>query len=135
MHVYEESSGGHKVIQLQQRLNRLRSLHVAKIVKEFCGIMQRSLDRLQRLLRESSVTLHSCKVEGRVHPVQVKLCDNCFPGQPKNIIINVITVVIIITYRKKSNLLCGYQCDLLVSDLAGVMHPHEFIEPLAPPTG
>lgn len=97
--------------------------------------MRRSLDRLQRLLRESSVTLHPCKVEGRVHPVQVEFCDNCFPSQPKNIVINITTIVIIISYRKKSNLLFGYECDLLVSDLAGVMHPREFIEPLAPPTG
>lgn len=41
---------------------------------------------LERLLRESSVTLHTCKEEGCVHPVQVKSSNDRFPSQPKSII-------------------------------------------------
>lgn len=39
---------------------------------------------LQRLLRESSVTLHTCKEEGRVHLVKVERCDDRLPSQPTN---------------------------------------------------
>lgn len=52
--------------------------------------MCRSPGCLKRLLGVSSVTLHTCKEEGCVHPVQVERCDDCFPRQPENkIIINV----------------------------------------------
>lgn len=59
---------------------------------------------LKRLLRESSVTLHTCKEEGCVHPVQVKRSDDRFPSQ-------------------------------LVSDVAGVVDPHQLTETLTPPRG
>lgn len=58
-----------KVLQLQQRLNILRSIHVVKVVKAHFPQCPGSLERF---LRESGVTLHPCKVEGPVHPVQVK---------------------------------------------------------------
>lgn len=53
---------------------------------DFHGIMHGCICSLQRLLGESGVALHSCKEEGRVHPVEVKCCDDSFPSQPENMI-------------------------------------------------
>lgn len=64
--------------------NRLR---VKCCLNLYCGLLG---DRcrcpccLKRLLRESGVTLDTCKEEGCVHLVQVERRDNRFPSQPKN---------------------------------------------------
>lgn len=106
-----EGSFINTIIQLQQKSYRLRRMHFVKVVNElllwspdFGGIVCRSPGCLEWLLGESRVTLDTCKEERCVHPVQVKGCDNGFPGQ-------------------------------LVSDVAGVVVPHQLIETLTPPRG
>lgn len=94
--------------------------------------MCRSPGCLERLHGESCVTLHTCKQERCVHPVQVKSCDNCFPSLPKNII-NV-------NFEINRRIICLFQyylysCLLLVSDVAGVVDPHQLTETLTPPRG
>lgn len=98
-------------------------MHVVKMVDEF--LLSPSL---KRLLRESSVTLHTCKEEGCVLAVHVKCCDNRFPSQPKNRI-----NVIFETNREISFPLLLVL--LLVIDVAGVVYPLELTEHLTPPRG
>lgn len=85
---------------------------------------------LERFLRESGVTLHPCKVEGPVHPIQVKFWNNCFATHPKK-------VLILGLRQGKSICWCSaiVACVLPVSEVAGVVDPHEFIETAAPPSG
>lgn len=94
--------------------------------------MCRSPGCLKRLLRQSSVTLHTCKQEGCVHPVQVKRCDNRFPSQPKNIVIIQFGNFFFTLFFLHILL---YSCLLLVSDVTGVMDPHQLTETLTPPRG
>lgn len=63
-------------------------MHFVKLVKGLLlrGHVQVAPGCLKRLLGESSVTLHTCKEEGVIHPVQVKRRDDRFPSQPENII-------------------------------------------------
>lgn len=93
--------------------------------------MCRSPGCLKRLLGVSSVTLHTCKEEGCVHPVQVKCCDDCFPRQPENkIIINVKqNLSLFLSFTNISPHI------LLVSDVAGVVNPHQLVGTLTPPRG
>lgn len=87
---------------------------------------------LQRLLGESSVTLHTCKEEGGVHPVQVKRRDDRFPSQPENRFnVSSETHTEQIFFFSTTVRLCL----LLVSDVAGVVDPHQLTETLTPPRG
>lgn len=120
-----------EVIQLQHKSNRLRSMHPVEVRDIFCGIECKSPGCLERLLGESSVTLHTCKVEGRVHPIQVKCCDNCLPSHPKNrmyIIYEYMGTLFLYSTTAGTG-------PLPVSDVAGVVDPHEFIKTLTPPSG
>lgn len=63
-------------------------MHFVKLVKGLLlwDHVQVAPGCLKRLLGESGVTLHTCKEEGGVHPVQVKRRDDRFSSQPENII-------------------------------------------------
>lgn len=90
-----------------------------------CGIS------LKRLIRKSSVALHTREEEGGVHAVQVKRRDDRLPGQPKNTIkVNLET-----NRGSCSSLLplIFMLCLSLVSDVAGVVDPHQLTKTLAPP--
>lgn len=88
----------------------------------------------QRLLRGGSVTLHTCKVKRCVHAVQVKRCDNRLSSQPAKD----HKELELIQHQLETHFsaLGGARAfSSPVSNVAGVVEPHKFIETVAPPHG
>lgn len=127
------------IIQLQHKSDRLKRMHFIKVVNELLlwspglgVIVCRSPGCLEWLLRESRVTLHTCKEERCVHPVQVKGSDDCFSSQPKKNAIFDLSKTKTLKYKFSFPIIMSF---LLVSDVAGVVVPHQLSETLTPPRG
>lgn len=102
-----------------------------QIVKEPLLGFQKSS---QRLLGGGSITLHTCKVKGCVHAVQVEGCDNRLSGQPDKDHEDVQLVQHQLG-NDLSAVVGGNVLSSPVSSVAGVVEPHEFVETVAPPGG